>query len=78
MVFICVLFIVYIVEMLAAYIFFSRAGEKRFKTIYCVLISFALFTSAFFVNLLGDNTVWFNALYENFKSFSFFVAFYFL
>ncbi len=63
MTYIIVLIIVYIVEMLAAYIFFSRAGEKRFKTIYCVLISVALFASAFFVNLLGGNTVWFNAVY---------------
>lgn len=63
MVFICVLIIVYIVEMLAAYFFFSHAGEKRFKTTYCILISLALFTSAFFMNLLGENTVWFNAVY---------------
>ncbi len=63
MTFIIVLIIVYIVEMIAAYIFFSRAGEKRFKTIYCVLISLALFASAFFMNLLGGNTVWFNAVY---------------
>lgn len=63
MTFICVLIIVYIVEMFAAYIFFSRAGKKRFKTTYCVLIGLALFASAFFVNLLGGNTVWFNAVY---------------
>ena len=63
MTFIIVLIIVYIVEMLAAYIFFSRAGEKRFKTIYCVLISVALFVSAFLMNVLGGNTVWFNAVY---------------
>ena len=63
MTFIIVLIIVYIVEMIAAYIFFSYAGEKRFKTTYCVLIGLALFASAFFVNILGGNIVWFNAVY---------------
>lgn len=63
MTFIIVLIIVYIVEMFAAYIFFSRAGKKRFKTTYCVLIGLALFASAFFINILGGNIVWFNAVY---------------
>ena len=63
MTFIIVLIIVYIVEMIAAYIFFSYAGKKRFKTTYCVLIGLALFASAFFVNILGGNIVWFNAVY---------------
>lgn len=56
--------------MLAAYFFFSRAGEKRFRTIYCVLISIALFTSAFFMNLLGENTVWFNSIYFTLMNFA--------
>ena len=63
MTFIIVLIIVYIVEMIAAYIFFSHAGEKRFKTMYCILIGLTLFASAFFVNILGGNIVWFNAVY---------------
>lgn len=63
MVYIGVLLIVYTVEMLTTYVFFSQAGEKKHKPIYCILIGMLLFLSALLVNVFGGNIVWLNMLY---------------
>lgn len=63
MVYVGVLLVVYIVEMLTAYVFFSQTGEKKHKPVYCYLIGTALFITALFVNVLGGNIVWLNIIY---------------
>ncbi len=63
MVYTGVLLVVYIVEMLTAYIFFSQTGTKKYKPIYCYLIGTALFITALLINVLGGNIVWLNMLY---------------
>lgn len=63
MVYTGILLIVYIVEMLTAFVFFSQAGEKKYKSICCCLIGLALFITALLVNIIGGNIVWLNMLY---------------
>ncbi len=58
-----VLLVVYIVEMLTAYIFFSQTGTKKYKPIYCYLIGTALFITALLINVLGGNIIWINLIY---------------
>lgn len=62
MVYTGILLIVYMVEMFTAYIFFSQAGEKRYKTVHCCLIGLGLFLFALFVNVVGGNIVWLNVI----------------
>ena len=63
MVYVGILAVVYFVEMLAAYVFFSKAGEKKYKNIICIIIGYGLFLTALLVNVLGGNIVWLNILY---------------
>lgn len=63
MVYVGVLLVVYIVEMFIAYIFFSQAGEKKHKPIYCYSIGIALFMTALLINVLGGNIVWLNIIH---------------
>ncbi len=63
MVYVGVLLVVYIVEMLTAYVFFSQAGENKHKPVYCYLIGTALFVTALLVNVLGGNIIWLNIIY---------------
>ncbi len=63
MVYTGILLIVYIVEMLTAFVFFSQAGVKKYKSICCCLIGLALFITALLVNIIGGNIVWLNMLY---------------
>lgn len=63
MVYTGILLIVYIVEMLTAFVFFSQAGIKKYKSICCCLIGLALFITALLVNIIGGNVVWLNMLY---------------
>lgn len=58
-----VLLVVYIVEMLTAYIFFSQAGTKKYKPIFCYLIGTTLFVTALLINVLGGNIIWINLIY---------------
>lgn len=62
MVYIGILAVVYLIEMLAAYVFFSKAGEKKYKNIICILIGYGLFLTALLVNVLCGNIVWLNVL----------------
>ena len=50
-----VMYIVYVVEMLISYIFFSRLGEKKTKPSYCWLIGISLFSTGFLVNYIFAN-----------------------
>ena len=58
-----ILLVVYIVEMLTAYIFFSQAGTKKYKPIFCYLIGTTLFVTALLINVLGGNIIWINLIY---------------
>ncbi len=58
-----VMYIVYVVEMLISYIFFSRLGERKVKPSYCWLIGILLFSTGFLVNHIFANTVWLNITY---------------
>lgn len=60
MFYISVLTAIYFVETIAAYIFFSHAGERRYKPTICLLIGFVLHYFAMLVNVLGGNVVWVN------------------
>ena len=58
-----IMYIVYVVEMLISYIFFSRLGERKVKPSYCWLIGILLFSTGFLVNYIFANTVWLNITY---------------
>ena len=58
-----VMFIIYFVEMLITYIFFSQIGEKKVKTSRCWLIGTLIFSTGFLVNAIFSNTVWLNVAY---------------
>lgn len=60
MYFIFVTIIVYAIEVMAAYIFFSSATERKYKPSQCFFIGGALFTVALLVNLLLKQVVWLN------------------
>lgn len=58
-----VMYMVYFIEMLIAYIFFSQIGEKKIKPMKCWLIGAIIFSTGFFVNIVFSNTVWLNVAY---------------
>lgn len=55
-------FIIYFLEMLISYIFFSRIADKKMSYIKCVSIGTLLFETAAIANLLFNNTIWINTL----------------
>ena len=55
-------FIIYFLEMLISYIFFSRIADKKISYIKCVSIGTLLFETAAIANLLFNNTIWINTL----------------
>lgn len=55
-------FMVYFLEMLISYIFFSKIAEKKRTYIKCVIIGILLFETGAIVNLLFNNTIWINTL----------------
>ena len=57
------MYIVYFIEMLIAYIFFSQFGEKKMKPMKCWFIGTAIFSTGFLVNFVFSNTVWLNVAY---------------
>ena len=62
-------------EMLISYIFFSKIGDRKYKTVICVAAGMLLFESAAALNILLSNTAWFNALY--FAAINFVFAYFF-
>ena len=63
--------IVYLIEMLIAYIVFSYTCEKKQRPIIVFLIGAAIFISGAVVNIVFTNTVWLNAVYTLFVIFFF-------
>ncbi len=63
MFFTAVLLVIYVVELLTVYIFFSQVGERKHKPAVCLLIGLALFYSALFVNVFFGNKVLINLVY---------------
>lgn len=55
-------FMIYFLEMLISYIFFSGIADKKLSYIKCIAIGTLLFESGAIVNLLFNNTVWINTL----------------
>ncbi len=54
--------VTYILEFIAAHIFYSAAAEKKYKPIYCYLIGGGLFTFGFLIQFLFHHIVWLNLL----------------
>lgn len=55
-------FIIYFLEMLISYIFFSGIADKKIPYIKCVSIGTLLFETGAIANLLFNNTIWINTL----------------
>lgn len=53
---------VYFVEMLVAFIFFSRLSQKKYSSIKCWFIGTVLFECGALLNYCFSNTIWINAL----------------
>lgn len=56
-------FIVYIFEMLIAYIVFSSVSEKKYRTLTIFAFGLLLFEGGAIFNLLFSNTIWINSIY---------------
>lgn len=54
-------FMIYFLEMLISYIFFSGIADKKLSHIKCITIGALLFETGAIVNLLFNNTIWINA-----------------
>ncbi len=54
-------FMIYFLEMLISYIFFSRIADKKLSYLKCIAVGALLFETGAIVNLLFNNTVWINA-----------------
>ncbi len=55
-------FIIYFIEMLISYIFFSGIADKKISYIKCVSIGTLLFETGALANLSFNNTIWINTL----------------
>lgn len=66
-----VICIVYVVEMLISYIFFSHIGERKKSIPFCLLIGTLIFSSGAFVNISFSNTIWLNLIYFCFINYVF-------
>ena len=53
-------YIVYLVEMLISFLFFSKISNKKFSSIKCLFIGMLLFCVGTVVNVVFKNTVWIN------------------
>ena len=58
-----ILIVAYIIELLATYIVFSQLGEKRIKSLLCLLVGSGLFSLAYLVNILPISNVWINIVF---------------
>ena len=56
-------FMVYFLEMLISYVFYSEITDKKMSSVKCALIGIFLFETGAVINLLFDNTIWINTLY---------------
>ena len=54
--------IVYLVEMLVAFIFFSRLSAKKYSSVKCWIIGMLLFECGALLNHHFSNTIWINAI----------------
>lgn len=57
-----IIFIVYVAEMLIAYLFLSRVSERRLSQGYCLIIGYALFALGATANLLAANNLLINTI----------------
>lgn len=55
--------IVYFLEMLISYIFFSQIGDRKLKVFYCLYIGTLFFESGALLNIALENIVWLNTIY---------------
>lgn len=55
--------LIYFIEMLISYSFFSLIGDRKFKTSISIIIGTALFLSGALFDLVLSNIVWFNVVY---------------
>jgi hypothetical protein len=60
MLFYFVMIVVYAIEVIAAYIFFSSATERKYNLTRCFLIGGALFAVALLLNLIFKQIIWIN------------------
>ncbi len=54
--------VAYVIELIAAHIFFSSAAERKYKNTNCCLIGALLFFIAFLVNIIFNQTIWLNLI----------------
>ena len=66
--------VVYLIEMLIAYIIFSYVSDKKHTNAVILLLGTAIFGSGAVVNYLFSNTVWINVLYTLIINFLFAVV----
>lgn len=55
-------FMVYFLEMLISYIFFSGIADKKLSYIKCIAVGTLLFEAGAIINLVFNNTIWINTL----------------
>lgn len=67
-------FVLYLFEMLIAYIVFSFASERKRNTFITFLIGFIIFEFGSVINLIGANTIWINSIYTVFSTLIFAVS----
>lgn len=54
-------FVVYLVEMLISFLFFSKISNKKFTTLKCLAFGALLFCTGTIVDIIFKNTIWINA-----------------